>query len=406
MNHALEHSETMKIGIDISTWHNGRGFGRFTREIVAALLRQGASHEFVLFGDSATTAASDFEGVREVLVKTNNKVTESAISDDSRSLLDVFSFSKEVYKAKLDVMYYPAVYSWFPAPPGLPVILTVHDAIAEHYPELVFPRWRNRIMWGLKMRLALMQADRLITVSEAARREIHEHLGVSLNLIDLATEGPNTIFTPPVDSAQRELERTRVASAFDLKPGASLLAYVGGFAPHKNLHGLLRAFERLASDETFSTVRLLMVGDYGGHGFHSNFADLKAYVDGSALLAERVLFTGFVEDDLLAAIYRASVAVVFPSFSEGFGLPAVEAMACGTPVLASNRASLPEVVGDAGILFDPNDIESIRFAMASVLDSEVTLVELRKKAELQASKFTWEAAAAGVMGSIERCLTH
>lgn len=393
----------MRIGIDISTWHNGRGFGRFTREVVRALVELPTSHEFVLFSDSPQPLDINPELATQVTVRTRALVTESAVSDDYRSVTDVLRFTRAAARQQLDVLFYPAVYSWFPAPPGVAVVLTLHDAIAEHFPDLVFPRWRNRLLWRMKMRLARMQATRILTVSNAAREEIHTHLGIAPELIDLTTEGPKDTFRAPVNEAARATIRKEVLRQFSLPGDARLLVYVGGFAPHKNLLGLLDSLERLKSDAQFENVRLLMVGDYSGHGFHSNYGELRTRIAASERLREAVIFTGFIDDETLASIYCASVAMVLPSFSEGFGLPAVEAMACGTPVLASNRGSLPEVVGSGGILFDPDNTGDMVNAMVTVLTSEQEQEKLRQRACTQAAGFTWRAAAEGVVASIERC---
>lgn len=393
----------MKIGIDASTWDNGRGFGRFTREVVLALLRLQTDHRFVLFSDRQQPLGIPTDSAKLIQVPTTALVTEAAVSDSSRSINDVLAFTRAVAREKPDVMFYPAVYSWFPAPLGTPVVLTLHDAIAEHFPELVFPHWRNRLLWGLKTRLARMQATRFLTVSNAAREEIREHFGIDPSRVDLTTEGPKDAFRPPDSNAAREALRRDLVQQYELPESARLLTYVGGFAPHKNLLGLLDAVARLKAREGFEDVRLMMVGDYSGHGFHSNYDALRERMEADAALRESVIFTGFVTDEALASIYAASVAMVLPSFSEGFGLPAVEAMACGTPVLASNRASLPEVVGPGGILFDPHDPDAMANAMATLLESEQKREELVQRALAQAAGFTWKAAAEGVLASIERC---
>ena len=240
------------------------------------------------------------------------------------------------------MLFYPAVYSWFPCPLGLPNLLTLHDAIAEHFPDLVFPRARYRAAWNLKVRLARAQASRFLTVSDAAREEIVAYMGIARERIDLTTEGPKAQFRAPASAADRARLRTELAARFKLPEGTRTFCFVGGFAPHKNLLGLLDAFEQVVQGGP-GDVHLLLVGDPGGAGFHSNLEQLNRRLADDAQLAARVHFTGFVDDDTLAAIYAASIGTVLPSFSEGFGLPIVESMACGTPVLAARVGSMPEI---------------------------------------------------------------
>jgi hypothetical protein len=166
----------MRIGIDATCWWSRRGFGRFTRGLLDAMFNAPDGHEFVLFLDRPPEPEMLRPGVSIVQVEVSRTVTASAVADGSRSLSDIHAFKRAVAKQSLDVMFFPAVYSWFPVKRGLPVVVTLHDAIAERFPELVFPDRKGRMLWALKMRLACWQATRFITVSHAAKREIVEFL--------------------------------------------------------------------------------------------------------------------------------------------------------------------------------------------------------------------------------------
>jgi glycosyltransferase involved in cell wall biosynthesis len=386
----------MRIGIDASTWDNRRGFGRFTRELVSAMLQLPTAHRFVLFFDGAPPPHLNAECVP---VTQQRPVTESAVAEGSRSARDLLRFTSAVARRKLDVLFYPAVYSWFPCPPGLPNLVTLHDAIAEHYPALVFPQWRYRTMWRLKLRLARWQASRLLTVSAAAREEICTYMGEARHRIDLTTEGPKAVFKP--QAAEAAPQRHALAARLHLPAPARWFSFVGGFGPHKNVLGLIDAFAHIAAERT--DVHLLLVGDAASAGFHSNMEQIGARLQ-EANLAARVHFTGFVNDDELALIYATSIATVLPSFSEGFGLPIVESMACGTPVLAANVGSMPEVLGDAGLLFAPDDTPAIAAAMRRLRDDDALSAELRGRALRRAGLFTWAQAARMALQSIERCV--
>ena len=386
----------MRIGIDASTWHNGRGFGRFTREIVSAMLALESRHEFVLFFDRETPC----EHAQTVVVAQSRPVTEAAVADGSRRPADLLRFTRAAARQRLDVLFYPAVYSWFPCPPGTPNLVTLHDAIAEHYPDLVFPQRRTRLLWSIKMALARMQATRFLTVSRAAREEIVAHMRIDPGLIDLTTEGPKEVFHPPASAPDAARARERVSHELRLPDGARYFVFVGGFAPHKNVLGLVHGFAALAPSA--ADVHLLLVGDLGSHGFHGNLEELRHAIASHGLTA-RVHFTGFVTDEVLAEIYGGAIALVLPSFSEGFGLPAIEAMACGTPVVASNRGALPEIVADAGLLVDPADRAALQAALGSLIEDGRLRADLQQRALARAGRFSWSLAAHLALQALERC---
>lgn len=387
----------MRVAIDASTWFNRRGFGRFTRELVGALVRQRPPHELVLLTDGSADCGV---GLETVAVPQSRPVTQAAVAESARSPRDLLRFTRAARSLRPDVLFYPAVYSWFPCPPGVPNLLTLHDAIAEHFPALVFPQWRYRALWRLKVALAQRQATRFLTVSAAARREIVAYMGIDASRIDLTTEGPKAVFRPQDRAAARM--RVHEALAGRLPADARYLCYVGGFAPHKNLLTLVQAFER-ARASGHHDLHLLLVGDADSAGFSSNVAQLRARLAASPRLRDHVHFTGYVDDDLLAAIYAASLALVLPSFSEGFGLPIIEAMACGTPVLAAAAGSMPEIVGDAGRLFDPNDSTAITASISALAGDDRVVADLRARSLARSALFSWDKAATMTLEAIERC---
>lgn len=379
----------MRIGIDATCWWNNRGFGRFTRELLTALFELDTEHSYVLFVDQPIEDLSRFSHVTIVEVGSSRPTTEAAVADSSRSLLDMFALYRSVARTDLDLMYFPAVYSWFPVPQSLPTMLTVMDAIAEHYPQLIFPNWKSRIFWSLKVKLAIWNSQRILTLTEASKQEIVEYIGAPASMIDIAGCAPSQQFAAVTDPETIRTARERAGLPLD----ARILVYVGGLAPHKNLHGLLDGFEQALAHDQVKDVHLALVGDFEGGGFHSNYESLKARVQGSDALAERVHFSGYVSDEDLVALYSSAVAAAMPSYSEGFGLPAIEAMACGAPVLSSTLGSLPEVVGDAGIYFDPFNISEIAAAIVAMTTDTDRRAELSALALQRAPQFTWERAA-------------
>src|SRR5206468_6972207 len=159
-------------------WWNQRGFGRFTRGQLGAMLAEPRGHRFVLFLDREPDEAMLRSNVEVVRVDTSATVTEAAVADGNRRIRDVLALSRAASALPLDVFWFPAVYSWFPLRPGIPSIVTFHDAIAEHFTDLVLPNLRGRLLWNLKVWLAKRSARHIATVSQAAREEIVRYLDI------------------------------------------------------------------------------------------------------------------------------------------------------------------------------------------------------------------------------------
>jgi glycosyltransferase involved in cell wall biosynthesis len=258
------------------------------------------------------------------------------------------------------------------------------------------------MLWSLKMRLARWQANRIMTVSAAAKKEIVEYLHTKPEVIDVVSEAADPRFKPETDMAKRAAARERAGLPAD----ARLIVYVGGLAPHKNIPGLLRGLSLAIEKGDIDDVHLALVGDLAGDGFHSHHEELMALVEADTRLQGRVHFTGFVSDEDLVSLYSDALAVTMPSFSEGFGLPAIEAMACGVPVLASSAGSVPEVVGDTGLYFDPHKVEQIAAAIHQIATDAETLTLLRQKAFARAGEFTWSRAAAMAFDCLEGAVSR
>jgi glycosyltransferase involved in cell wall biosynthesis len=387
----------VNIGIDATCWWNNRGFGRFTRELLTALFQLETDHHFYLFIDQPLHELSSLGNVSIVQVESSRPTTEAAVADSRRSVFDVYKLYSAVASTSLDIMFFPAVYSWYPVPGTLPTMVTIHDAIAEHFPKLIFPKWKNRFFWSLKVKLALCRSERILTVSHAAKAEIIEYMGVNPARIDVASAAPSPQFKQTRDGGLMSAARQRAS----LPAAAPIIIYVGGLSPHKNLDGLLDGFEKAILDGRIADLHLALIGDFKGAGFLSNYDDLNTRVMASPTLRARVHFSGYVSDQDLVALYSCALAAAMPSFSEGFGLPAIEAMACSAPVLASDRGSLPEVIGDAGIYFDPFDSETIATAIIEIAENAELRARLSSNALARAREFTWERAARMTLKHLE-----
>ena len=379
----------MRIGVDATCWQNKRGYGRFTRELLEAVLEVDKTNEYLFFVDPATAESGQLpSGVQKIVVETTVAPIEAASAEGRRSLGDIWAMSREVMRHKLDVFFFPTVYSYFPVLNRTKIIVTLHDVIAEHHPDLIFPNARSKFFWGLKQKAAIRQADVIATVSEYSKRQIIEYFGVPASRLRIISEAARPAF--------RVLEKddvmTEVLGRYDIGPDEKFLLYVGGISPHKNLSTLVSAFDLVRTARGDAPVKLALVGDYQRDSFFSAYPALKEQVRALGL-DEQVIFTGFVPDEDLAYLYNAASALVFPSLEEGFGLPAVEAMACGTPVAASNCGSLPEVIGSAGRFFDPRNVEDIANGLLQILDNDALRSSMTDAGLFRSKDFLWKKAA-------------
>jgi glycosyltransferase involved in cell wall biosynthesis len=265
-------------------------------------------------------------------------------------------------------------------PPLVPcrAVVTIHDCI-----HLMFPQYLpNRLAYGYartNLWAAARRAERIFTVSESSKADILRYCDVPAERIIVVYNAIDERFATPPDpeAVERVRERYRLNGPFAL--------YVGNIKPHKNLERLIDAFD-LVRRGGYERLELLIIGDQ-----ISKFPRLRRAVDRHKL-HKHVRFLGFVADDTLAALYRLATVFVFPSLYEGFGLPPLEAMASGTPVVTSNRSSLPEVVGDAAVLVDPYSASSIAEGIQQVLSDASLRQTLAARGLARARDFSWEAS--------------
>ena len=379
----------MRIGIDACCWSNRRGFGRFTRELLSALITIDQKNEYLFFVDKDTASSYKFPDKMNIVVApTLVAPTQAASASGRRSLRDLWALSRSVMKHDLDLFFFPAVYSYFPILNRTKIIVTVHDLIADRHPDTVFPNKKLMLFWKLKQWMAVRQADLILTVSEYSKRHITQYLKIPDSRVKVIPEAPGDIFT----KLSHNTEMMQVLHLYGLNPDDRFLLYVGGISPHKNLGFLVEAFYRLTSGLSFSDVKLVLVGDYKEDSFYSDYPALKRRIQ-HLNLQGRIILTGFVDDADLVYLYNAACLLVLPSLEEGFGLPVIEAMACGTPVIASDRGSLPEILGGAGRLFDPEQLDALHEQLKEVLGNPSIRDKMRESGLIRQKEFSWDRAA-------------
>lgn len=266
-------------------------------------------------------------------------------------------------------------------------VVTVHDIAPLLFPGK--PWGVSRLSWLLSWR-GTLRAERLIAVSAYMRRTLIGRFALSPDRVIFIPEGVEPTFHPLPREEVREFRRARGL------PEGPLLLHVGHTQPRKNLEGLLRALALLRRWD--SRIRLIQVGGTPTAKQRQLIASLG--------LQGAVLFLGTVSDEDLVVLYNVADVFVFPSLYEGFGFPLLEAMACGTPVVAGNTSSVPEVVGDAGLLVNPRSPEAIADAVRRVLADGDLAEDLRRRGLARAQTFTWERTARETLAVYETLLAR
>ncbi len=359
------------------------GIGTYIRRLGEACARLAANDEFVFLGSKGAisggpTTPSAVAGENPSLVGPNIswQVNESA----SYGLAELFSVSLQARRLGADVFHAPHyVYPYFVPCPG---VVTVHDCIHLRFPGQL-PHRGAALYARRMMRHAVKSANRILTVSEATRADLLELVSADPKKIVVIPHGCDPYFLEPVDEAELESARARHGL------GRPFLLCVTNIKPHKNLKRLIRAVGQLAPD--YRDLELIIAG--GRLEDHGDLAALCREVG----VADRVRTLGFLPKADVRALYHLARIFVFPSLYEGFGLPPLEAMACGTPVVAARNSAIPEVVGRCGLLVNPYRVDAIAEAIRTLLENDNFRRALGAQGRARAKRFHWDDAAQRVI---------
>jgi glycosyltransferase involved in cell wall biosynthesis len=345
---------TLTVGLDTTYGYlSDTGIGRYVRSLSAAL------------AELEDPRVVEFAAIREPATNRPRRLAQAVRREGGWY---PFTLSRRALAAGCTVLHVP--HPTVVRAGRLPLVVTVHDLQPLIRPRL-FTHWpRAQLRASIPV---VRRAARVVTHSEATREGVIERLGVPADRVVAAPLGVSAGFGP-ADPAN-VLARLGIEGRY--------LLSVGALEPRKNLTTTIRAYERVAA--AAPDVRLVVVGPRGWR--NGEFDSLAAKAPG-------VQVTGYLPDRDLAALYSGASCFVYPSLGEGFGLPVLEAMACGAPIVASNRTSLPEVVGDAGLLTDAEDEEEVSDAILRILMSDGLSAELSGNALRRAAEFTWERCAA------------
>ena len=355
----------MRIAIDARKLRD-YGIGTYVRNLLRHLARIDQTTEYVVLCPPAES-----ETVR-AFGENFRTVPEAA---RGYSVREQITIPMDLRRERVDLFHAPH----YVLPPLTPCksVVTIHDCIHLRFPQYLPHRigyaYARAALW-----IAAHRSSHILTVSEQSKRDILDYFSVPPRKIDVIYNGIDERFSeaPPEDDVERVRERFQLNHRFVL--------YAGNIKPHKNLERTIIAFHLLRKSGEFDDVKLVIIGDE-----IAKYAALRHAVH-RYKLHKYVRFFGFVPDQTLAILYRLASVFVFPSLYEGFGLPPLEAMASGTPVITSNVSSLPEVVGDAAMLVDPLEPEAIANALRRVLTDGDLRESLRQRGLLRARHFSWE----------------
>ena len=286
------------------------------------------------------------------------------------------AFRSLVRDSRVDLLHVPSPFA--PSPCPVPLVSTIHDIAPFLYPNTLSTRLRLR--YKRQFRRTVVDARRIITVSQITYSALGVYAGVDQTKARVIHNGVSRRFVPQTDAKTLLAVRNRHSLP------ERYVFWVGDFRPEKNLSFLIQSWSRLR-ERLPDLPTLVLAGEKRGD--YHKIKDEVRKLD----LTGNVLFSGFIPDDDLPAVYSAATVFVFPSLYEGFGLPPLEAMACGTPCVVSNSSSLPEVTGSAALLFNPTSSEGFADCMVKILTQPDLSDSLRQAGLRQAALFSWKRAA-------------
>lgn len=361
----------MRIAIDVRKI-NDFGIGTYLRNLIRHLPTLDSDNEYYLLC---------YQRDEDLLQALSSSFRLSFVNAQNYSLSEHAAIPLKLRRIRADLYHAPHYVLPYFTP--CRSVVTVHDVIHLLFPQYLPSRFAihyARHMIGH----ALEKAELVMTVSKASKRDLLGFFDVEEDKIRVIPNGIDPSMTLELDP----VELDRVKRRFQLQGRIAL--FVGNIKPHKNVERLIGAFAKLREDSEFSDVTLIVVGDE-----ISKYPSLRRAVERHHVRAN-VRFFGFVPERTLVGLYRAANVFVFPSLYEGFGLPPLEAMANGTPVVTSRISSLPEVVGDAALTVDPYNIDEIADAMKTVLVDEAVRQRLIHTGRLRAERFSWKEAVSQI----------
>lgn len=367
-------SEIMKIGIDARMYGSGfTGIGRYTYELIRNLAELDDQHEYTVF--LRKEAFDEFEPPNERFKKRLAEFPHYSFAEQTK-------FLKLLNSTELDLMHF----CHFNAPIRYkkPYIVTIHDLTLSFYPGKKMNSFWRRMVYRMVLKAVSKQALKIIAVSEHTKRDLEKILNVPSDKIDVIYNG-----VTPEFAEKTELKKADMMKKLGLQKPYFL--YTGVWRDHKNIVGMIKAFDQV--NEDLGEQYNLVITGRENPSYHEIPDTIKALK-----LEEDVHLVGMVSEEDLRALYQHALAYVFPSFYEGFGLPPLEAMQSGTPVVASNKSAIPEVCGEGNALFfDPESVDDMREKMRMIATDASLRQRLVDRGFERVKTFDWRKMAAKVL---------
>lgn len=366
--------------LSLSTSYRGAGINRYIYSLLQLLPDAGKQHRYTAFlGDKGASGAFPQLRAKVTSLPTGNPLL--------RILWEQTLQPMELLREGIELLHSLAFVQPLLLP--CPGVITIYDLSFLLYPQRLHPLRRLYLRWGTAS--SARKARRIIAISASTKRDIIRLLGVAESKVDIVPCGVDDDFEPL--QSQQALDDFRRRRHLPQQ----MILFLGTIEPRKNLTTLLAGYASLR--EKAQLPPLIIAGPKGWH--HQEVFSVAEDLG----LDKDVIFPGYVPRDELPLWYNTADVFVYPSLYEGFGLPPLEAMACGTPVITSNTSSLPEVVGDAGMLVDPRSADELADAMQRVLSDGELRTEMRTKGLERARQFSWQKAAKETVSVYERSVT-
>jgi hypothetical protein len=373
--------EWMLISIDSrgATWYAGTGIGTYTRQIVKYLLELDTKNDYFLF----------WSGKGYEHFKKYNNVRVSLSSRKHHRFWEQY-YIPDIIKTKgVDIYHVPQNGIGLPENKNSIYVATIHDLIPYIMPETVGKGYLSKFI--SQMPKIMSSLDMIITVSEWSKKDIMRIFNIPDEKIKVTYLAADDMFVPMDKHIAHDFIRQKYEIDKDF------ILYLGGFSPRKNVKSILVAFSMIYKNLSKDYKVVIIGSSKDDHQFLNKLAQ-------NLNIGDRVHFTGYVPYEDLPFFYNGADLFVYPSLYEGFGLPALEAICCGTPTITSNVSSIPEVVGDGALLINPFDTEELAKAMEQVLEDNEIKLDLINKGFTRASNFSWQKTASETLKAYESLL--